>query len=162
MKRIFLLLVVILAVQQSPAQIANDIHGSAVQDSDVSYAPLLLFTDGEGCIFPFDDGQILRVGRRYHMVAIPERGFKFSSWQPVNVFTFTEITRGPDSSFNPPIESSVASPVPEYFGRPELEFTMQPVTVIFDDPGVRSVTESSGWQANFVPVEKPIHRMYHK
>ena len=29
---------------------------------------------------------------------------------------------------------------------------MQPVVVIYDIPGVRTLTKSSGWQANFVPI----------
>ncbi len=145
-----------LAVQQLPAQMADDFHGSAVQRSDVSYAPLLLFTNGAGRIFPFDDGQMLEVGRRYFMVAIPDRGFAFSSWQPVNVFTFTEYVRDGSGGI---IErtSTVVIPTPEYIKEPVLRFTMEPEQVLFDIPNVRVVTQSTGWQANFVPVGRRIH-----
>ena len=95
MKTILLLLAAILAVQELPAQTASDIPRSVAQDSGDSYAPLMLFTNGGGRIVPYQDGQMLETGRTYVMVAIPSRGFAFSSWQPVVVFTFTEYTHGP-------------------------------------------------------------------
>ena len=46
----------------------------------------------------------------------------------------------------------VGSPVPTYTNQPSLDFVMQPVVVIADNPGVMTITQGSGWQANFEPV----------
>jgi hypothetical protein len=128
---------------------ANQIYGQGV-----AYASLMLFTNGAGSISPIQNGQLLEVGQTYDMEAIPDSGFVFSSWQPVNIFTYTEVTFDPDGETNPPIISSVLSPVPDYSYQQALEFTMQPVMVILDQP-YNTLTESSGWQANFVPVPEP-------
>jgi hypothetical protein len=48
----------------------------------------------------------------------------------------------------------VPSLVPNYSYQPTLEFTMQPDTVIANNPGL-TVVQSYGWQANFVPVPEP-------
>ncbi len=163
MKNILLLLAVILAVQQLPAQVTDDIHGSVVQDSDVSYAPLSLFTNGAGRIFTLRDGlfllrdgQMLKTGRKYSMVAVPDRGFVFSSWQPVTVFTFIEYTKDPSGTITERTNTDVIT-TPEYIKDPLLRFTMEPEQVLLDIPNVRSITQSAGWQANFVSVKKPIH-----
>jgi hypothetical protein len=74
----------------------------------------------------------------------------FSSWQPVNVFVFTNTTINPDGSTNPTV-LIVPSVVPTYTNQASLDFTMQPVTVIAATPS-RTITESTGWQANFEPV----------
>jgi hypothetical protein len=157
MKNILLLLAVMLAVQRAPAQMADGSQVSPVQDGDASYSPIFLFTNGGGQIltFHFKDGQLLQAGRRYSMVAIPDPGFVFANWQMVSVFSFMEITRTPDGSENPPIVSTVTTPVPEYFYRPTLDFLMVPEDMIIDDPGVRIVSFSIGWQANFVPIPPP-------
>jgi hypothetical protein len=54
-------------------------------------APLLLFTNGAGSISPFQGGQLLVVGQNYEMEGVPDSGFGFSSWQPVDVFTTFEV-----------------------------------------------------------------------
>jgi hypothetical protein len=85
MKKILLLLVVMLGVQ----------HLSAQDTDDRSFAPLFIITNGMGKIFPFHDGEMLEVGRKYDMVAVPDRGYEFSSWQPVTIFTDDEYTYNP-------------------------------------------------------------------
>jgi hypothetical protein len=156
MKTIFLLLAAWFAVQPLPAQMADNLQGSTLRAGDVSCSPLFLFTNGVGRIFPFPDGQRLEAGRRYVMLAIPERGFVFSSWQPVVVFSFTEYT---DDGSGGLMESTstVVLTTDEYIKGPVLKFTMEPEEVLFDIPNVRTVTQNFGWQANFVPVEKRGH-----
>lgn len=127
-------------------------HRSCAQGT---LAPLSLFTSGSGEISPFQDGQMLEVGQSYEMTAIPDDGYVFSSWQPVNVFTFTQITPPLNGWTNPPIVSIVLSPLREFTDLLVLEFTMQPVTVIQSGTPSIMITESSGWQANFVPVPEP-------
>ena len=140
-----------LTVSPLSAQTADSRIDSFIQDHDDSYTPLMLFTNGNGRIFPFRDGQMLETGRTYFMAAIPDRGYAFSSWQPVVVFTFIEYTRDPSGNL---VERTSEDTVPEaQFTRdPILRFTMQPEQVLFDIPNVRTVTESFGWQANFVPA----------
>ena len=161
MKTLFLLLAAILAVQELPAQTASDIHGSVVQDSGDSFAPLRLFTDGGGRIVPYQDGQMLETGRGYVMVAIPNRGFAFSSWQPVTVFTFIEYSRGPSGTL---VERTTMDVIrtPEYIQERVLKFTMEPENVLLDVPTVREITVNFGWQANFVPESRPTHYLYRR
>ena len=115
-------------------------------------APLSLFINGGGSVSPLTNGESLVVGQNYNMVAIPAAGFAFSSWQPGTVFTFTEITLDQNGNPNPPVVSVVFSPVPIFTNEASLDFVMQPVVVIYDVPGVSTVTRGSGWQANFVPI----------
>ena len=120
----------------------------------VSYAPLHLFINGAGGVSPLLDGQMLEVGQSYTMTAIPDSGFAFSSWQPVNVFTFTSYVLDAGGGVSTNISVN-ASPVPQYINTPSLSFTMEPVEVLFDNPGVMTLTRDSGWQANFEPVPEP-------
>jgi hypothetical protein len=151
MKIIFFLWAAMLTVLPLSAQTAGDRIGSFAHDNDDSYTPLMLFTNGNGRILPFRDGQMLETGRTYFMAAIPDRGYAFSSWQPIVIFTFIEYTRGPSGNL---VERTSEDTVPEaqYTPDPILRFTMQPEQVLFDIPNVRTVTQSFGWQANFVPV----------
>ena len=119
-----------------------------------STTPLYLFTTGSGQISPFQNGQLLTVGQTYEMQAMPDPGSVFSSWQPINIFTFTEFTVDPEGNPNPPVTSTVLSPGSVYGEQPVLDFTMQPLTVILDTPA-RTVTEGVGWQVNFVPTPEP-------
>jgi hypothetical protein len=151
MKIIFFLLAAVLTVLPLPAQTADDRSGTFVQDNDRSYTPLLLLTNGNGRVFPFRDGQLLETGRTYVMAAVPDRGFAFSSWQPVVVFTFSEYAHGPSGTLIERTTEDVV-PTPEYTWDRALKFTMQPEQVILDIPNVRIITQSFGWQANFVPV----------
>ena len=115
-------------------------------------APLSLFINSGGSVSPLTNGESLVVGQTYNMVATPDAGFVFTGWQPGAVFAFTEVTLDPYENPNPPVSSVVFSPVPIYTNQASLDFVMQPVVVIYDVPGVRTVTRGAGWQANFVPV----------
>lgn len=120
----------------------------------VSYAPLHLFINGAGGVSPLLDEGMLVVGQSYTMTAIPDSGFAFSSWQPVNVFTFTSYIVDVGGGVSTNI-SVIASPVPQYINTPSLSFTMQPENLIYDNPGLRTITEGSGWQVNFEVVPEP-------
>ena len=150
MKNICFLLALTLALQELPAQTANGIRGSAVKAENAANAPLFLSITGEGRVFPFDDGQMLRVGREYTMIAIPDRGFVFSNWMAVNVFAFTYVIHDPITGVVETNTSIDVSPAAEYTGQ-SVRFRMQPVEVIIGS-GAITVTRSAGWQANFVEV----------
>jgi len=122
---------------------------------DVTNAPLYLYVTGSGSVTPLQNGQSLVAGQTYDMQAIPAPGFAFDSWSGVNVFIFVETNLNPDGTTNAPITSVIPSPTPPLFFEPTLEFIMQPQEVLFDVPGVRTVTRSEGWQVNFVPVPEP-------
>lgn len=159
MKNIFILLALMSLTLQMPAQTTSDGHNSGFQSDAVSRAPLLLFTNGQGQVFPLRNGQIFRlhngqmleVGGNYVLEAVPDRGFAFTNWNPVRVFTFTEVILDESGNANT-ITNMVVSPVPNYTRNPVLRFTMQPVEVLYDVPGVGTITEGEGWQANFVPA----------
>jgi len=112
-------------------------------------APLCLFINGGGSVSSLTNAQLLVVGQSYKMVAIPDAGFAFSSWQPVNVFTVTTTVLMMNETYTNVSVSAV--PVPTYTDQPALNFVMQPVDVIQDSPGL-TMTMSSGWQANFEPM----------
>lgn len=139
------------------AQVPEEVLAPAVQHADVSYAPLFVFTNGAGKVVPFSDGQMVEVGRRCTMVAIPEQGYVFTNWSPVNVFIITEYVSVVPFGPPYPVISFVVSPVPQFISDRVLRFTMQPVEVIYDDAGVRTVTRCSGWQANFVMEQRRDH-----
>lgn len=122
--------------------------------SQGTLAALHLYTSGNGSVTPLQDGQLLVVGQTYDMEAVPDSDSVFSSWQGVNVFTFTQMQFDGAGNPLPPIISTVPSLVPNYSYQPILEFTMQPDTVIQDSPGL-TVVQSYGWQANFVSVPEP-------
>ena len=135
-----------LAVQQLPAQVADDSRDFAITSSDVLFAPLPLFTSGAGRIFPFEDGQMFQVGHRYVMVAIPDRGYVFTNWMPVNVFTFSIVTYDQNGVPLTTVSTEV-SPVFEYIRHPILKFAMPPEEeTIAEFPGFLKITRSSGWQ----------------
>ena len=48
-------------------------------------APLSLFINGGGTVSPLTNGQPLEIGQTYNIAAIPEAGFTFRSWQPVDL-----------------------------------------------------------------------------
>ena len=156
MKNIGLILVAfILAGQTLRAQLPGDLHVSAIRNSTVSYAPLLLSINGGGVVFPFHDGEMLAIGGEYLMLAIPDRGYVFANWQPANVFIFTQYTTDGTGKPLPPTVSTVWSPVPDNHRSPLLTINFQPSEeVLLDVPGVEMITESSGWVANFVPVKR--------
>lgn len=121
---------------------------SAVPIHAQDTAPLYLSIVGEGSVSPLTNGQALAVGQLYNMIASPGAGFAFSSWQPVNVFTMTTFVVDTNGNTNT-VVSVVGSPVPTFINQPSLDFVMQPVVVVVDNPGVLTITRGSGWQANF-------------
>jgi len=118
------------------------------QAPDVSYAPLWVTTQGGGVVYFCQDGQMLQVGRRYAMAAVPDLGHEFTGWTKVNVFNFIEFLY--DENGKPFTRtSSVPSLTMEVITYPVLVFTMQPEVVVFTSQS-REVTQTVGWQANFV------------
>jgi Divergent InlB B-repeat domain len=113
-----------------------------------SLAPLFLSIDGGGSITPFQNGQLLEVGRNYTMTAIPDSGFVFSSWQPANVFVSSSGVTNNGTVYT--TTNTVIAPIPSYTETPSLTFTMQPQVEILNN-----LYENSGWMANFVPVPEP-------
>jgi hypothetical protein len=89
------------------------------------------------------------------MMAVPDRGFVFSIWNQVNVFTLTsaEIDYGTIPPTTNLVTSVEVSPEPALITHPWLSFKMEPVTVLYSYIG-NSLTLSIGWQANFVPFER--------
>lgn len=158
MKRIFVLLATVLAVQPLWAQLSVDLPDTADPAADVSFAPVDVFTNGPGRIYIFErgrsvaDGQMLPVGSRIRLIAVPDPGYEFVSWYPVNVFSFTEVTLGADGNPATTNYSVVASPVPRPVNHHILDREVLPLTVLYDVPGVRVITQSLGWQANFEPI----------
>jgi Divergent InlB B-repeat domain len=143
----FILIVFVILVTLCLAR-----HGHA----QGTLVPLPLFTDGNGSITPFQDGQLLEAGQTYEMTAIPDAGFAFSSWQPVNVYTETTYiisTLGGSTTTNINT-STVDSFLPVTSEQAALDFTMSPMNVIYDT-GNSTLTLISGWQANFVAVPEP-------
>lgn len=116
-----------------------------------STAPLFLFISGGGSVSPLTNSEMLVVDETYNMIATPGAGFTFNGWQPVNVFTFTSYTIDASGNTNA-VVSIVRSPGPTYTNQPSLNFVMQPEVVLQDNPGVSTITKSSGWQANFDPI----------
>jgi hypothetical protein len=150
--RHFLLLGILSLVLHLPRQLLAGDAGQNINRGGVPLAPLLLFTTGSGQIVPFHDGQMLEVGHRYVMTAVLERGYGFTNWNPVIVFTFVE--RILDESGNiETVTNIVTSPVPRFTERRALMFEMQPEVVIYDSPTL-TIIRGVGWQANFVAVQK--------
>ena len=165
MKRIVLLLATILMVQSLWAQLSDNFPDATGSAADVSYAPVYVFTNGPGKIYIFDrnetvvDGQMLPVGGRFRLVAVPDPGYEFVSWYPVNVFITTVVTFDAEGNPNPPTTSIDASPVPQPVDHRVLKSEVQPITVLYDD-GLTLITEGSGWQANFEPKPSPGRRRH--
>lgn len=147
MKKLVAKFVVILAALTTVC-FPSQIH------SQGTLAPLYLSISGNGSITPLQDGDLLVVGQIYDMEAVPNSDSVFSSWQGVNVFTFTQMQVDASGNPLPPLVSIVPSPGPNYSYQPILEFTMQPETVLSDTPNL-TIVQSYGWQANFIPVPEP-------
>jgi hypothetical protein len=148
----FLLLGILSLVLHLPRQLLADDARQNLNRGGVPLAPLLLFTTGSGQIVPFHDGQMLEVGHRYVMTAVPEPGYQFANWNPVNVFTF--ILQVLDEAGNvQTVTNTVLSPVQRFTSRPALMFEMQAEEVILSSPAL-TIIQGVGWQANFVAVQK--------
>lgn len=140
----------LLALALLPVEASDETFGAITRTSGVTYAPLFLLIQGNGRVLPFENGQMLPVGRDFELSAFPDRGYEFAYWSPVDVFTDTEVIYDSNGVPLPPRISVTISPIPKQIPRPSLRFTMQPVEVIVDIPGVRTLTRGEGWQATFV------------
>jgi hypothetical protein len=147
MKRAFLLLAMILAVQGLPAQMAGN----------SSFAPMHVYVNGAGHIYPSYDEKMLRIGRGYAMTAIPARGYKFASWQPVDVTTLTLYAEDSSGSFEEVTNTTINLAENQYVMDPVLTFRMKPADIV-SSGGLFTITESTGWQANFVPKYERVPR----
>jgi hypothetical protein len=151
MKHIPFLLAIMLLAQPLPAQPPGEFE---TQDREAAYAPLALSTSGEGRILPFKDGQMLWVGRAYCLLAEPDRGYVFTNWTRMNVFTYISFGLDASGDWVPQGTNVVRSPVEGGAIRePVLRFIMPPAEVIYAD-GFESLTQTTGWQANFVPAKR--------
>lgn len=136
MKKIFILVALLFAAKWLSAQDTK--------------SPLLLYISGSGKIVPFHDGQMLDDGRDYVMTAIPDRGYVFTNWQQVYVFTQTQYY--PSNGVIIGTSETIVSPRPPLPGKNRvLHFTMEPEEFLIDEPGINVLSLSEGWQANFVP-----------
>jgi hypothetical protein len=117
-----------------------------------TYAPLFLYTNGAGCLTSLTNGQTLEVGQNYEMTASPATGYVFSGWQVMNVYVLDEVVPIQGSGLFSTNESIIRSPVDGiYTNGVTLQFTMQPENVLLSTTN-RTLTQSMGWAANFVPV----------
>lgn len=148
MKNIWITLALTLVALPASAQTSSGNNKS----SPVLQAPLLVFTNGSGRIVPYENGQLLEVGREYVITAVPDAGYAFEGWNAFTLFVIVEYLA--DGSV---ITNTVLSPVPinDQLKTRALRFTAGQPDVIFDDPGVRTITQIEGWQANFVPANTP-------
>jgi hypothetical protein len=90
------------------------------------------------------------------VTAVPADGYVFTGWQEANVFISWQVTVDGNGNANPPVTSTVVSIVLGTAStQPQLNFTLQALDVIYDDPGVSTISEGFGWQADFAPVPEP-------
>lgn len=130
-------------------RLSAQVSGEEPKSSSQTKAPLELFTTGSGRIIPYQNGQMLSIGKSYTMTAIPDRGYAFAGWNRVNVFIFIETFSDGSGNLATSIHT-VVSPIGEWIKKRPLQFQVQPGEVIFDQPRVRTIVQRSGWQANFV------------
>lgn len=116
-------------------------------------APLPLYISGSGKVVPFHDGDMLDVGRKFVMTAVPDKGYVFTNWQQVAVFTIIQVNYDNEGQIIGAVTSTVPSLLlPEPAKNRVLHFTMQPEQVLEENPDGSGMTLSFGWQANFVPT----------
>jgi hypothetical protein len=160
MKKLFFLLSMLILVQRLSAQ-STEAANCISWPGDREYSlPSQTLTNGNGYVFEIRERPRHDQQDKVTVVAIPACGYVFSSWQPVDAFTISQVTIGAGGQVNPPTVSTVLSPVPQYSYDPVLRFVPQPELVLFDNPGVQEITQQEYWQANFVPCEpqKPSDR----
>jgi hypothetical protein len=160
MKMFCVLLALLFLAAKIPAQPASGFPSQGNQPGDDSFAPLLVFTNGGGRIdvyYPYHAGMILRVGQTCEALAVPDQGYVFTGWNPINVFTLTGYeTDGQGNSI--PIASTNYSAVNVYHLNPLLKFTVEPEELLFESMMTNEnmivtnivLTSDLGWQANFV------------
>ncbi|HEY3760512.1 MAG TPA: hypothetical protein VGN23_02080 [Verrucomicrobiae bacterium] len=121
--------------------------------AQATYSPLFLFTNGDGGVTPYQSGDSLEVGQNYEMTAIPNPGYMFSCWEPVNVFVITQTNYNSNGPILPPVVSIVPSVVDiPYTNDVTLDFTNQAEMLITSSGSNPSIIRASGWQANFIPL----------
>lgn len=147
MKQLLCVLSFILLTQQSPGQPPEVRRVFPSADFHDFCLPPFVYTNGDGYVFPLHKERKDEV----KLLAIPSRGYVFIGWQRVDVFTFTEYTYNGADQPNPPVYSTVLSPIPGYDQQPVLRYAPLPETPLYDDPGVISIVQDEGWIANFVP-----------
>ena len=147
MKSFFIFLILVLSVFYSPGQSIITLSPSP----ESCLPPLFIYKNGPGKVAAqFSFGQLFMDGRYYHLIAVPDRGYEFSNWQEVDVFTVTQYLYFYGQRIEPPIISTDVTPVPHYIYDPLLLLPEQKVDYILSSTNVM-ITESIGWQANFVP-----------
>lgn len=145
MKGYFLLLAIMLIPGQFRAE--NSV-GMASRMGGIPFAPVALNISGPGKVLPYHDGDQLHVGLTYAMGAIADHGAVFKGWARATKFTFIEYAADSTGTIHTNV-TVVWSPVPITNTHQRLQFTVEPITVIYDYPRVRTVTQQPGWQANF-------------
>lgn len=145
MKKMLVLLIVMLAAHWMPAQ----------ETTANSWAPLLLYTNGSGSISNLRNGQMLKAGQRFYMLAGPQRGSVFAGWQQVKKAIEVKTVNYPSGVTVITTNTVISTTSKRNYG-PWMAFVMEPVTVrkLDDNPGTSVVTEYHGWQANFAPAYK--------
>jgi len=126
-----------------------------------SWSPLILFTNGSGCISNYRNGQMLQAGQSFYMLAAPRQGSVFAGWQQVKKAIEVKTVHYP-SGVTVITTNTVISVAGKPNCKPWMEFIMQPVTVrnVEDNPGNSIITEYHGWQANFAPVLAPVYKRW--
>ena len=142
MKKALVLLMIMLAARWLPAQ----------GTTGVAWAPLLLYTNGTGCISNLYSGQMLQVGKSYFMAAVPDRGSQFSMWRQVKKSVEVKTIIYPSSVIIITTNTTVL-PTGSALKTARVRFIVEPVTVQTrnDNPGTSVITTYNGWRAEFVP-----------
>ena len=111
--------------------------------------PLEVFTNGPGRVSPLYAGQMLEVWQTYTMVATPESGAAFYSWEYVDVFIQTTRSTNSAGGVVTNVYKAVTSKN-QFFTDSELIFTARPVFVTVHNDQL-TTTSAYGWRANFGP-----------
>jgi hypothetical protein len=176
MKKLLLLFGAVLLAQPLLAQPPEAFPGCS-ENTNLSFAPLFLYTNGPGKIYAFtvgdhdrlrlvEAGEELPVGGRFALLAVPERGYELTNWNAVNVFTLTtaitETLGSADTTyFN---TSTIISDLPPTSKDPVLIEEVPAVDVILATITTNvggafvtnsELTQAKGWQANFVALPPP-------
>jgi len=137
---------------------ANYSPVSTVTFDYVPSAPLVVQVAGEGTVSPDYNKVELALGGNYHMTATAQRGsgFVFTNWTVLNIFTAVESAL---NEFGQPEivgTNTIISPGAVATNGPTLSFTMTAPVTLISVPGIETISESTGYQANFLDVEKPV------
>jgi hypothetical protein len=152
MKKIYILLVLMLAAQQLPAA--------------QLVAPAMLFINGEptplgfseGTIFRINTGQEVRIGGLYPVLAVPANGYKFAGWQKVQVHFFFEYYNYPyyGQYFDMFSTGFQVATLPQMSKSP-LMFYQPSGETYSTSPAPSFNVYLYGWSANFVPIHQQTH-----